>query len=84
MSKNKVVEQHGDLTARPSQLEQLDRPKLVAPRQSTEQGLTPSQEQPPLRDVVVHRGRMYALAGSEEGPHFKAATWLRPARRAVR
>ncbi len=81
MSRNKVAEKPGELTARLSQLADLDRPRLVAPRQSTEV-IEPAQEQP-LNDVVVHQGQMYVLSGAA-GPRLEAATWLRPARRPVR
>ncbi len=80
MSRNKGVEQPGEFAARLSQLAELDRPRLVAPRQSPE-ATTPAPE-PPLMDVVVHPGKMYVLSGAA-GPRFENATWLRPARRPV-
>lgn len=79
MSNYDVTGSIGDLSVR---LAEVVRPKLVAPRQSTEQDPEPAAE-PPQRDLVIHKGRMYVLAGSE-GPRFVAATWLRPARRLAR
>ena len=86
MSWHKDLEAPPDLTDRLSQLVELDRPPLVSPRRPMDDVLeAPEGEslevEAPLRNLEMHVGRMYVLAGSHEGPRFTDAIWLGPNRR---